>query len=471
MLFAIIPPTFAAAFIKQSGLISSIVFFVDLKENKSVSSLVDATTSVKLFELFNFLMREEPTSPPLPNTSTLISHLYKFHSKKISKLILEKKRFDMKYNPCMEENWEINLKVNIEKFLINLQDNENFYIFNPVMLGNTKHGRNLGLGFSCYALKCFHMLGLWDNLDKKEKDSWVEYINSFQKNINHLPEGSFVDKEVENFYNSLNSKLAIKNILKNLLNVVSNKKRPTNRQKYLETIRAESKQAIATLNEVGYVNNKKYLEFPRTEVEINTFLDDLNWDTPWTTGAQFSALCVFSATQLEERERDKNIKYLYSYLDNVVNEKSGFYHINEGIKDRELINGAMKVITGLDWINKPIHYPEKLIDFCLNSDPSPEGCDIVDTVYVLFKCFNQSDYKKDEINSYFNNVKTIISQHFDSKHKSFSYYRDKSQDFYYGLKITEGQNEPDIHGTTLLLWALSMIYSFQGNKDYKIIKP
>ena len=32
----------------------------------------------------------------------------------------------------------------------------------------------------------------------------------------------------------------------------------------------------------------------------------------------------------------------------------------------------MKVITGLDWIEKPIHYPEKIIDFCLKVDPGSE---------------------------------------------------------------------------------------------------
>ena len=57
----------------------------------------------------------------------------------------------------------------------------------------------------------------------------------------------------------------------------------------------------------------------------------------------------------------------------------------------------MKVITGLDWIDEEIHYPERLIDLCLNIDPSQEGCDLVDIVYVLYKCSNQTNYKKKEI--------------------------------------------------------------------------
>ena len=46
---------------------------------------------------------------------------------------------------------------------------------------------------------------------------------------------------------------------------------------------------------------------------------------------------------------------------------------------------VMKIITALDWIDHEIHYPEKLIDFVLA--PSLQaGCDLVDIVYVLYKC-------------------------------------------------------------------------------------
>ena len=31
----------------------------------------------------------------------------------------------------------------------------------------------------------------------------------------------------------------------------------------------------------------------------------------------------------------------------------------------EKINGAMKVITGLEWLSIPIHKPKELIDLCL----------------------------------------------------------------------------------------------------------
>jgi hypothetical protein len=82
VLFARIPPTFAAAFIIMSGFTDFIVAFVSSNKNKFVSFLLDSTTSVKRFELLNLLTTEEPTRPLLPKIKALIFHLTKFYSKK-----------------------------------------------------------------------------------------------------------------------------------------------------------------------------------------------------------------------------------------------------------------------------------------------------------------------------------------------------------------------------------------------------
>ena len=54
--------------------------------------------------------------------------------------------------------------------------------------------------------------------------------------------------------------------------------------------------------------------------------------------------------------------------------------------DVESVNGAMKIITGLDWIGVNPPYPERLIETFLNIQPNDDGCDLVDTVYVLYMC-------------------------------------------------------------------------------------
>ena len=55
----------------------------------------------------------------------------------------------------------------------------------------------------------------------------------------------------------------------------------------------------------------------------------------------------------------------------------------------------------------------------------------------------------------------------------FSYFPKKSQSHYYGLKITNSENTPDIHGTLLCLWALNMILDNLDmlSPEKKIIKP
>ena len=57
--------------------------------------------------------------------------------------------------------------------------------------------------------------------------------------------------------------------------------------------------------------------------------------------------------------------------------------------------------------------------------------------------------------------------------KTPTYFLNKSQTHYYGIKITNGLNEADLHGTLLLVWALSMILNISENENlsWNIIKP
>ena len=87
----------------------------------------------------------------------------------------------------------------------------------------------------------------------------------------------------------------------------------------------------------------------------------------------------------------------------------------------------MKIITGLDWINYRIHFPEKIIDQCLNLSVNSEGCDIVDIVYVLYRCLNESNYREKEVMSYFDKTIELIEKHYFYGEGGFSYFIHKSQ--------------------------------------------
>ena len=138
------------------------------------------------------------------------------------------------------------------------------------------------------------------------------------------------------------------------------------------------------------------------------------WNKPWDAGAQFSSLSVYSETFNLNLDQT-----LYSFITNKLDRDTGSYFVGKPQHSRQIINGAMKVISGLDWLNKEIHLPNKLIDFCLDNKPEFEGCDLVDYVYVLFKCSSQSTYRKKEINDVLLEVLDYLKLLYHKEEKDF----------------------------------------------------
>lgn len=347
----------------------------------------------------------------------------------------------------------------------------NSYGYFPAKKGVTEEGGSINLGFSCLALKCFYILGEWQKFDTNYKNDWINYINSFQKNeVSSFPEGSFIDLKYLNHTTKTNIKKEVKRFSKRILNKgYKNKAQETD-----EFIRAETKQAISSLYQVGAKNQIKYINEMLNSGNLTYYLNSLDWTKPWTSGAQFSGLCVF----LETQEKD-NINYfdkkkeLTTFSNMIVDQDTGCYFKGNVSDNSELINGTMKMLTGLDWLEQPVHKPENLIDTCLKISINGKGCDIVDIVYVLYKCTLETSYKKKQIIEYLDGVELLIAKHFHQESGGFSYSENESQRYYYGLTVTNGSNTADIHGTTLLLWAYSMINYIKETNEItlNILKP
>lgn len=356
---------------------------------------------------------------------------------------------------------------NVKQFIKNLKvDGTNKFL--PVEKGLTKQGESLELGFSTYALKIYYMLGMWNELKEIEKNDWIFFINSFQNENTKFGKNFYIDKTILNYYSKFQTKREIKNLSKYLLNIFLNKNYDLKSTQLVKAINADTKQAISTLYEVS---SKNYKPIPNTFIDESfqtRYLDSLDWSKPWSAGAQFSAMCVYSITQ-----NYGNKNFLISYSNNLVDKRTGSYFKAEPNESREIINGAMKVITGLDWLNQEIHYPKNLIDFCLSNEPINEGCDIVDYIYVLYKCSEQTNYKKNNIDEKMIQGIEKIKSLYLSEDLGFSYFKNKSQNYYYGVPISYGHKTADIHGTLLCTWGLIMAMKTLGIdiKNFKIIKP
>lgn len=365
-------------------------------------------------------------------------------------------------NNLVLEDLEFQLKNYISK--LNISD----YNFIPVNSGCNANGESIQLGFLCYALKTMYTLNDSKLEDIDYKSGVLNKISSFQITNKKFYKGYFIDQNYVKAFKKNYYKIFIKNVFKFILKKIKfNEINPI--KKLNEFLRAETKQSIATISQFNKLPIINFHEYPKNEIEIKNFISKLDWRYPWSAGAQVSGICVFISFDENSIELSNSIN---SEIEKLV-KPDGAYYKGSIDNQSEKINGAMKVLTGLDWLNIPIHKPKELIDLCLSHEPNSEGCDIVDVIYVLYKCSDQTDYKKNEIKSYVEELIPLIMTHYKEEEGGFSYYSNKSQEFYYGVKISDGINEADLHGTTLLTWALSMIFAILGHPypKWKVIKP
>jgi len=369
--------------------------------------------------------------------------------------------------------WVNDLPQGVSNFLELLNKNNSNFEYDFSTQGVTKQGEKLKLGFSCFALKLNYIIQ--SNLfTKKDYENWVKYINSFQVSNSNFPVNSYIDENYLKYAKEFSLSKVTKNLLKSSVNLLLPNRYELLNVRIQNAIKAESKQAISTIHQMGFTNCYSYSEFPNTEKKIRTYLDNLNWTYPWHAGAQFSALCLFVSTQMTDEENMYKAKnFLKTFSTDLVDKETGFYFRGKQNNKQELINGAMKMITGFSWLDTQIHYPEKIIDFCLNEKVSNEGCDIVDIVYVLFECSKQTDYRKGDIHKFLVSLIPVIHKHYYQDIGGFSYFLNQSQTHYYGVNVTTGQDAPDLHGTILLVWAISLILKVINYDyvDFNILKP
>lgn len=340
--------------------------------------------------------------------------------------------------------------------------------FFPVIQNSTQIGKSINMGYLCYVLKIYKMTNHWKQFSKNNKFEWIDTLLKFQNHNFEGYENYFIDPQVFKYFNSNFSKFKIKNTIKQILNTITVKNYENPTTLVSKSLNADNKQIISTLVELDFIDFRQPRFDFRSFKQINDFLDSYDWSKPWDAGAQFSSISLYDSIFDLGYTQD-----LYNYITYKHDKSTGSYFTMQPESKRQVINGAMKVLTGLDWLNMPIHSPEKLIDFCLNNKPEFEGCDLVDYIYVLYKSSKETNYRKNEVHKILKEVLNYLSKLYYKKQKGFSYFLRKSQTHYYGINITKGRDEPDIHGTILSIWAIIMILDLLEINDfgYKVIKP
>jgi hypothetical protein len=289
------------------------------------------------------------------------------------------------------------------------------------------------------------MVGGWDRLSDEDRHAWTRFIRGFQQD-----DGVFVDPVLTR--SLARRRKTPKEILKRILR----RGQPIDIDRCLL---AESKQAFAALSDLGSQAEHLFQPLPSTPAAMRTRIFQENWRTPWNAGGQASGLCLLLGAQSTLRDPDQYQSLrgeLADAFNTLLDPESGAYFKGTRPPQGQLVNGAMKVLTGLDWLDIPVHHPEKLIDLCLADEVQATGCHIADVVYVLRRCLADTDHRREEIAVYAAGLLGQVKRH-AKPDGGFSFFEHRAQVSYYGAPVSKGANVGDLHGTFMLTWALALI--------------
>ena len=343
-------------------------------------------------------------------------------------------------------DWLFNLKEKTPQFLNKLKGKRIPGFFHYSLSGDLYDEKvKWGLGNTVFAVKIYYTLDLLEELPKEERNALANFIKSFQSN-----DGTFYDPLIKKLTFWKDKILSFKNL-------------DFNNFFHRQTIIAETRQSISALKLLGERPDIPYNDFPKTEEDIERYLSKLNWKRPWGAGSHFSHLIFFlKNSDLEDKE--ELIDFAINWVNKLQNPKDGsWYRGNPSLQQK--INGAMKVITALKVADRmSFKYPEKLIDLCLSAKNDEHACDNFNIIYVLHYASKiaENNYKFKEIKQFARKRLEIYRSYYYPEIGGFSFLPRKANVCYYGAKITKGLNEPDIHGTCMFLWGISIIAQILG---------
>ncbi|MDB6174844.1 MAG: hypothetical protein JWL59_4155 [Chthoniobacteraceae bacterium] len=328
----------------------------------------------------------------------------------------------------------------------------------PCERGSTPVGREMALGFSCFALKLEWMLNRWESVPERER--WVEFIQSFQDE-----EGAFIDPPQIEY-------LRTHRPWRERAAALLGRKPATD---FTHSVMlAETKQAITTLAEVGVTTRRPFRKYPCTPESVLAWLKAKDWSRPWGAGGQSAGLIVFLKTQspafLAPRDVEELLNVCRDFYSGLADPVTGAYFKGKTPAHGEMVNGAMKVLMALDWLDVEPHYADRLVSTCLKQVPTADGCHLIDAIYVIHQCLRGEPSA--ETRRFCMSVLEMIKLHAHAD-GGFSFSLRKAQTHYYGVQISKGLDESDIQGTCLLVWALAMIWKIldPAGAPWRTLKP
>jgi hypothetical protein len=308
---------------------------------------------------------------------------------------------------------------------------------------------------ACFGMKIAWQTGLWEQWAEDRRQSCIEYVNSFQTN-----DGYFYDPWLVR--NSRSKPMDFVRVLMGRLSLqqVAHRK--------IQNILAETRQSASTLLMVGA--NPKYpmpCELKKTS-EVVPFVNSFNWDNPWSAGSHIShqlmMLTINRSLFNNGIDYEAIIDGILRQLFLIRDPKTGTWFTGNP-SDTIKINGAMKILSGLQWLNLPYPDTRALLDFALQQPSQDDGCNFLNRLFVVWQAKRgvPAGYRKDEICSLAYDVFSKLDR-FKKSDGAFSFFPDHAQNMYFGVKVSRGKRVSDLHGTVMLVWAIAIALELLGDE-------
>ncbi len=346
--------------------------------------------------------------------------------------------------------WLFELKTEILPFLEQLKSSKRRGFFRYSLMNDIySDDIKWGLGNTVFAVKTYFILNSLKEMTENEINSIVNFIRGFQT------KGGAISDSLITKRTALRNKIAsIKNF--NFSNFFGQK-----------TIIAETRQAIVALMLLGKTPYTPFLYIPYNQRAIANYFKYLNWRNIWAAASHINHLIFFYTINskyfnFKKRESEELIRYCLDRICMLQDKNEGIW-FKFDTNPRQKVNAAMKIISAFNIIKKNIEKADRIIDFILDvpEEYYYDGCDNLNAIFVLKYAFDSTDksYRSKDVYSYCHRSLQRYKNYFFHREGGFSFYPHAAPRRYYGLKVTNKFLGPDIHGTMLFTWALSLIAS------------
>ncbi len=342
-----------------------------------------------------------------------------------------------------QNDWLSDMDSKIGGF-IDAMSEQNYSRFRYSYSGDIKiNGRKPGLANSVFAAKILYTTGLLEQLSTEKKGNLTKSI------LKYTRDGYLYDPALtqSGFWSRLFGK-EDKNTLVSAEDIR----------------RAETRQSFAALHSLGTKPGEPFKNIPYTQEGVTEFLRSFDWSRPWNAASHFSHLLFFlhnNAQMLDFRqeEAEKLTSRAVEWVGNLQSDEDGCWYSGKNVPLYEKINGALKIFTGLHAAGiTEVDYPEKIIDTALSAVNDTEACSNFNIAYILYSCnLLIPEYRLDEIKEFLLDRLDIYREFYYPDYGGFSFHRNKANEALYGKVISQGKDEPDIHGTNMFILGIAVI--------------